>query len=270
MAPILEKLQKLMTHEKSARSVGNIREAAAFKTKIDKLLIEHNLTEEQVCKQAGASDVITIEVLPTEWMEDKSRAESWLRQKNMQLWCFRMSSVIAEVNKCRCLIYPAPCKFAFVGMKSSVESAVETFKYLASLDWELATKEREKYRTLLTMAAQTPIPKGTMSHTMWAFRDSFLEGFSEVVSGRLKAKKYNEDQRTDSKRLYEVRKAKNENALVVVDNIPAKLDEHLEENSTSVAAEDIKIKDYPELLYGLRKGRELGAAVSLTKVEKIG
>ena len=46
--PIIEKLRKLIAHEKSARSIGNIHEAEAFASRIQTLLDEHKLSMGEV------------------------------------------------------------------------------------------------------------------------------------------------------------------------------------------------------------------------------
>jgi Protein of unknown function (DUF2786) len=45
---ILEKLKKLIRHERSARSIGNVEEAAAFAIKIQELLDQYNLSLNEI------------------------------------------------------------------------------------------------------------------------------------------------------------------------------------------------------------------------------
>ena len=49
---IIEKLRKLIAHEQSARTIGNIAEAEAFASKIQDLLTAHKLDMSEVDFQA--------------------------------------------------------------------------------------------------------------------------------------------------------------------------------------------------------------------------
>ena len=48
MVPLIDRLQKLIAHERSARAVGSTREAEAFAERIATILTEHKLSMTEI------------------------------------------------------------------------------------------------------------------------------------------------------------------------------------------------------------------------------
>src|SRR5450755_4442787 len=78
MANVIELLQKLISHEQSARAIGNTAEADAFAGKIQKLLCDNNLSMADVM---AAPQVIYMEAAPQVVYREYSPPASRTRRK---------------------------------------------------------------------------------------------------------------------------------------------------------------------------------------------
>lgn len=93
---ILEKLRKLMNLKESAKALGNEGEAHAAAAGIARLLMEYNLSEEDIPEQ--------------EKLENPVIAEEILYKVEMSngVWYDFLVSTVCEYNMCRSLIVSRP------------------------------------------------------------------------------------------------------------------------------------------------------------------
>jgi hypothetical protein len=173
MANLIDKLQKLIAHEKSAREIGNIAEAQAFAAKIANLLSEHNLNMSDVeVKEQERSEPIGIETVD---LFQRATRVKWIE------W---LGVAIAETCFCRTLVVGS--KQLFVGRTSDRQAAAQMFRYLANAGMALADRET------LEAAKRNPVESfdrfSAARKAVWTqkFRKSYLLGFATAIYTRLK------------------------------------------------------------------------------------
>lgn len=134
---ILEKLRKLMNLKESATTLGNEGEANAAAAGIARLLMEYNLSEEDIPEQEKLDNPVVSEEIP------------YKTEMSNGLWYASLVSTICEYNICRSLIVSIPkgCrmnrdKFQIVGRKKNVEVVLYLISFLAH---QFVTIGKRKY-----------------------------------------------------------------------------------------------------------------------------
>ena len=135
---IVEKLRKLVEHERSARGIGNLEEAETFAAKIQELLVRHKLEMSDVEYRAEEEDEPVLkEFIPA---EEWTGVSSTLRLKN---WIGILVATVAKANFCQAVrsgkgIY-------LVGRQSDREASKLMFQYLYEIAVEVAPREAQAY-----------------------------------------------------------------------------------------------------------------------------
>ena len=162
---MIEKLQKLIAMEKSARSIGNLAEAAAFAAKVQELLFKYNL------------DMSEVEIKTQEAEEpvDQSRVQGVMRG-GRQRWLELLAAIVARSCFCQTLIVPTTTIQIFVGRTSDRMAAATLFLHLATSALELCRRE-------LKAALMEHPWKDTRWRREW--RKSFYLGFVAAIYQRL-------------------------------------------------------------------------------------
>ena len=113
---ILEKLRKLMNLKESATELGNEGEANAAAAGITRLLMEYNLSENDIPEQEKLENPVVSEEIP------------FKSEVNNGTWYGNLVNVVCKYNMCRCLIISLSnngrmkrSKFEIVGRKKNVE-----------------------------------------------------------------------------------------------------------------------------------------------------
>lgn len=124
---ILEKLRKLMNLKESAVALGNEGEANAAAAGITRLLMQYNLSENDIPEQEKLDNPIVAERIPF-----KSEVCSGV-------WFTHLISVVSEYNLCRALIVRAvhngkmrQSEFEIVGRKKNVEVVLFLISFLSN------------------------------------------------------------------------------------------------------------------------------------------
>lgn len=189
--PIIDKLRKLIAHERSARSIGNLAEAEAFAGKIQELLTAHKLSMSEVdFAEREATE-------PIDWERVDLRTEvSGSNRANLK-WRVLIARAIAEANSCAVINSTGSrgTAFSFVGRTSDRQMAKVLYLYLVELGEELSTKSAREERKVQKLKFN--VAKGIMSYDVpaWAkaafeawmksYRESWKLGFGEVVAKRI-------------------------------------------------------------------------------------
>lgn len=191
MTPIIEKLQKLIAHEQSARKIGNQAEAEAFAGRIQELLTKHKLSMGDLeFDQQEAAEPIKREHVK---MSDVGLKND---HKRVQ-WTEYLASGIAEVNCCRALVFPGWNGITIVGRESDRQAVIWLFGFLARTAQDLATKEAKTYRdtpdftldSLVAVVKRGIETKSAEARAVKRFKSSFLLGFAVAVVRRLEEQK---------------------------------------------------------------------------------
>lgn len=122
---ILEKLRKLMNLKESATALGNEGEANAAAAGITRLLMEYNLTENDIPEQEKLENPIVSEEIP-------------FKAEISGNWYGDLISIVCEYNMCRCLIISKykngrrkRSEFEIIGRKKNVEVVLYLISFLA-------------------------------------------------------------------------------------------------------------------------------------------
>lgn len=173
-SPIIEKIRKLIEHEKSARKLGSLAEAEAFTSKIQELLMAYNLELAHISPEEEAQEgEIESEFIYADdfGFEHSSRRCDWLEH---------LASAVARNCFCRSLIVSSSNTQVFVGLPVNRSSAIQTFKYLAGAAQQIANSDLEAFKRSGVYCSSWD--KRTEAR-MW--KKSFLIGFSSAISSRV-------------------------------------------------------------------------------------
>lgn len=136
---ILNKLKKLMDLKESAKQLGNEGEANAAAAGISRLLIEYNLSEEDIPTEERVKNPVVMEKIPCECKGHRGQ------------WYMEMIATICNYNLCRPLLAriigrrKEAEKFIIIGRKSNVDVVL----YLASyLNAQFQSIGRAKYKEM--------------------------------------------------------------------------------------------------------------------------
>jgi Protein of unknown function (DUF2786) len=163
---IIDKLRKLINHEKSARSIGSIAEAEIFAEKVQELLDQYNLS---------LSDIDMTEVRQTTGRTD-------VDLKVRHRWQHILATEIGKLNGC--LIVGAGVNGSMViGSRIDRLIVIEIWEYFESLCRALADRYMKEYRSSLVYR----LKRKKHFHSRRA-RFSFCLGFAVTLARRLKAK----------------------------------------------------------------------------------
>lgn len=171
MTPIMDRLQKLIAHEKSARSIGNIEEAEAFAAKVAELLFKHNLSMSDVeIKEQELNEPIA-----REYVQGKAGRAVWMEI---------LASAVATSCFCRHLIIGKTSTQIFVGRTSDRQAAAALFRHLVGCAVSMCNMEKRNLRDRNPFLDARERQK--YAHE---FGRSYLLGFASAVSRRLEAER---------------------------------------------------------------------------------
>lgn len=184
--PIVDKLRKLIAHEKSCRAIGSISEAEAFASKIQQLLDEHKLGMDEVAfeeREAGE---------PIGWTHvgSEDEAEGFRYKRRREKWQVRLANAVADCNTCEMILSDGN-SVCFVGRTSDREICKAIFLYFIDLAYRLndtcAKEEKDeqklKYQNTLDEWQDFSLP----AFRLWmkGFRKEWFRGFALAVTRRM-------------------------------------------------------------------------------------
>ncbi|MGN0089590.1 MAG: hypothetical protein ACI36Z_01355 [Alloprevotella sp.] len=137
---ILSKLKKLMDLKESARNLGNEGEANAAAAGISRLLIEYNLSEEDIPTEERVKNPVVMEMMPYECRGHRGE------------WYTRLIIALCKYNLCKCTVNSVTQwgktkaeSFGIIGRRSNVDVVL----YLAGyLNAQFQSIGRMKYKRL--------------------------------------------------------------------------------------------------------------------------
>lgn len=129
---VIEKIQKLIAHSKSAATIGNQAEAEAFAAKASRLLVEHKLSMSDVERDEEERD-------DPFGYEDVLNGYGCVPQ-----WRMVLAGAIARSMFCSVLYRPGKNLIIFVGRGKDRRAAIDMYQYLAFTAKKLAKEELKK------------------------------------------------------------------------------------------------------------------------------
>ncbi len=124
MDNIIDKIKKLIAHERSVRSIGNTAEAETFAGRIQELLLKHKLSASDVEQESIDKD------------DPVGHSTANLKTKRTKRWMEVLASGIAASFFCKVLMLVGggtAVEFVFVGRETDRTAALEMFQYLAGV-----------------------------------------------------------------------------------------------------------------------------------------
>jgi hypothetical protein len=152
---IIDRLRKLIRHEKSAKDIGSQAEAEAFAARIQLLLDEHNLSLSEIDIEEQTS---TIEL---------ERTDINIRSH----WRSCLLNVISLSNGVKCITSDG--RAILVGSDTDRLIVAELFDYFAELGSAMATTAVNRYRR-------------EYGYVDRVYRNSFLKGYSRSLCSRIR------------------------------------------------------------------------------------
>lgn len=159
---IIDRLRKLLNHERSAREIGNIEEAEAFAVKIQQMLDNYNLAMSDIDIEEARSTVAGEE---TEY-------------KVQHVWQRQLLGQIAEINGCQMIVTPP--YICIVGTEGDRAIVNEVYRYFEGLGLDLAMASLKEYKALGEYRRKRKKTRATLS-----YKGSFLLGYALSLSRRL-------------------------------------------------------------------------------------
>lgn len=169
-SPILEKLRKLLAHERSARNVGSVSEAESFAEKIQELLTKYKLDMTDVeldAREEGES---------IDWDVASPSQAGHSDVAHVVVWQYAIASGIAKCNGCVAVATKGN-SIKFTGRTSDRELCKMFFLYMLELARDLVNAALEDARSERFIDAKD-------------FKRSWYSGFGMVLESRLE-EKYN-------------------------------------------------------------------------------
>lgn len=194
MNPIIEKLRKLIAHERSSRNIGSLAEAEAFAAKIQDILTANKLDMSEVDFQAREDGE------PIDWEKVDGREIDRGGSRTKVYWRQIIAKTVAKVNSCDVVNNKASRgrAFFFVGRTSDRQLAKILYLYLVELGEDLVTKAVRDNREIQTLKfnmhnhiSDWNIPvwaKSAFTRWMKEYRESWKTGFGDAVTARIMAR----------------------------------------------------------------------------------
>lgn len=203
-SPVIEKLRKLIAHERSARTIGNLDEAAAFASKIQDMLDAHKLSMSEVdIQEREANEPVSDDVI--DWAAISGR-----KKKVRVYWHLAISSAIAEANDCQRVGQQGnDTIFFFIGRESNREIAKILYIYFIELGEHLCAKSAKEERddqmakfaetngipldgiplsVVDDLLQLTPHLKKGFNKWMSHYKNSWYAGFGDSIAKRIRAR----------------------------------------------------------------------------------
>lgn len=165
---IISLIQKLLSHEQSAREIGNQAEAEAFATKIAALLAQHKLEMSEVEYKA--------QEIENPFGRDNTKKAGG---NSTPQWRMSLAMAIAGAFFCHISYSTKGNQITFYGRASDRKAAIEMYETLSDAGVYLAKKEWK-------LSPLSRIFKFNSGEHAIAWRKSFLRGFADGISRRLR------------------------------------------------------------------------------------
>lgn len=162
---VVDRIQKLLNHERSARSIGSIAEAEAFAGKIQQMLADNKLS-------MTAVEMAAEEREQPVGMEDVTGTTA--------VWLGQLAMGVSQ--SCFCRVLKGQRRYIFIGRHDNRATAVAMFTHLALMGKGLAESHLAEYRRTDRGAYEAAVSGAGMART---WKNSFLQGYASALYQRL-------------------------------------------------------------------------------------
>jgi hypothetical protein len=166
---IIEKIKKLMLHERSARLIESYAEADRFAEQINALREKHSITQEIIIDE---DDFSALDDFDGEFV---FTPDSPMFKRKRVIWEEQLFTYAAGYFECRGLLYKRSNLKAVVGEKEAREKAVKSYLFLYEMAQKLLEEFTDEFNDDVDFTGQTKR----------LARESFLHGFVSGIFERL-------------------------------------------------------------------------------------
>lgn len=169
---VLDLIKKLNAKAESASKIGSSAEAEAFAAKVTQMLLDYNLSMDEISLEGQTVEPIDREIFRPELFGVTAK-------KSRILWQEILAIAVAQANFCRILVHPGRNSLSFVGRRHNREVAMWLYGSLVADLEEVATKEYVRYFYQCRDNGDVTVARG--------YRASWLTGAVTAVQRRLLA-----------------------------------------------------------------------------------
>ena len=173
---VLDKLSKLKAHMESAAQVSTEEEAQAFSAAIQRLLMEHKLTMEDI-----PDPTATVKEEPINKYRVDLYEHDIAVKKRRVAWQERIGSIVSRAYYCSMLVSHSSNHIWFVGTES--DTKIAEFMYVKLVRLLVAMSEKEYVKAFYECKGRGHVEEAR------GFKESFLAGFCNRLQERLTAER---------------------------------------------------------------------------------
>ena len=170
---IIEKLKKIKAHEESAREIGSIDEAEVFAKVFQKLLVDYELSMNDV-EFTHMRNVSTIEKTLIDWDEYHVKVGQNIRH----MWIEYLTAIVARAYGCAFMIRTGSSHIWIIGRETNRHLAEYVLVMLVRSADSISRKESATFSRRCRKEGRPEVSHG--------YRKSFLIGFVLRINDRLK------------------------------------------------------------------------------------
>lgn len=234
---MIDKLNKLIAHEKSARAIGSIEEAETFAAKIQTLMFAHKLEMSDLEYAAEEAN----EPVDSELVSEYDLTGARRNTNRSQSWVGVLVNAVAKSNFCRTVGSRIGNGCTIIGKPSDRTATKVLFKYLYDTCLEAAPEHTRIHCSFGTTQEKTNFTKG------------FKFGFSVAIAERLKVEKT------------KLKAAAHEQGLIRIDQLEKAVDAKVHEEFPRLQQSRPTTRNYE----GYAAGKVYGGAVGINSTKRL-
>ena len=172
---ILQKVEKLIRHEVSARKLGSIAEADAFAAKARQLILQHRVD------RLAHNCADTLPVVDTDAVTAQQAGISSLRTR--QEWSERLAAAVAGAFHCEVVLRSGSNTVIFLGHDKDRKAAASLYSELAGKAFSACEHEFKQWKLRRQrMSGLNGSDRNAAYSRRW--KQSFLLGFAQTICQR--------------------------------------------------------------------------------------
>lgn len=255
MSKILERIKKLVELARSEEKLGNIEAAATIAAKVQRMLLRHDLTMDDVeVAESDKEGYVMVTCTPPPHILRRHRVG----------WQEDLAASIAEAHMCKSLVLQDSNVQVFAGKKQDAEVCDYMYMVLVTAAVQIADESYEATINRLYANFGYPRDCGLLDNRLVGFKDAFYVGFVLAIGNRY--------MQTAKDIREEATKGGESVAMIRLTDQLVEIDRFLRDNlgvGEAPEINDSKPLDYQGFMQGFREGMDVNIqANALTNGKK--
>ena len=228
---IMDRLKKLILHERSARKIGSAKEAEAFAGKIQQMLFDFKLDISQIdLDQYEEKEPVGKESVELDGIHRKGN----VKKRQELLW--RLAQAVAKAHYCDLLIVPGTARVYFIGRPTDRAVAIEMYHYLVNAEILFASND---------LKAHNRLGRGA---NRWAYLKSHYSGFAHTIGIRYSEQRHKQEMKKTN--------TNQTQALVVIDRTRTAVTKFMEMHGAPSRVRRSSVSDLKGYRAGVVRGKQ--------------